>query len=55
MVYTAPATLKVEIIKGAFINQVVDVIYLAVPGVKANSLTASEKRYAATNFAVNGR
>ena len=41
MLYTAPATLKVEVIKSGFINQVVDTIYLPVPGVNAKSLTSS--------------
>ena len=41
MVYTAPATLQVEIIKSGIINQIVDTIYLAVPGVHANALTSS--------------
>jgi hypothetical protein len=55
MVYTAPATLKVEVVKNGFIDQVVDVIYLAVPGVKAKTLTSSEKKYAATMFSQNGK
>jgi hypothetical protein len=55
MVYSAPATLKVEVIKSGFINTIIDTIYLGVPGVYANSLTSSEKRYAATSFAQNGR
>lgn len=55
MVYTAPATLKVEVIKSGFINQVIDTIYLAIPGINAKSLTSSEKRYAATSFALNGK
>jgi len=33
----------------------IDTIYLAVPGNNANSLTSSEKRYAATTFSLNGK
>ena len=55
MVYTAPATLKVEVIKSGIINQVIDTIYLAVPGVHANTLTSSEKIYGATTFAADGK
>ena len=55
MVYTAPATLKVEIIKSGVINQVIDTIHLGVPGVHANALTSSEKKYGATSFSLNGR
>ena len=55
MVYTAPATLKVDIIKSGYINQVIDTIYLSVPGVNAKTLTSAEKRYAASSFALHGK
>jgi len=55
MVFTAPATLKVEVIKSGFINQIVDTIYLPVPGINAKSITSTEKKYAASSFASNGR
>lgn len=55
MVYTAPATIKVEVVKSGLINQVIDTIYLAVPGLNAKSLTSSEKRFAATSFCLNGK
>ena len=55
MLYTAPATLKVEVVKSGFINQVIDTIYIPIPGVNAKSLTSSEKRYASTSFALNGK
>jgi hypothetical protein len=55
MLYTAPATLKVEVIKSGLINQVIDIIYIPVPGINAKSLTSSEKRYASTSFALNGK
>lgn len=55
MVYTAPASLKVEVIKSGFINEVIDTIFIGVPGVNAKSLTSSEKRYAATSFSLNGQ
>jgi regulator of replication initiation timing len=55
LVYTAPATLKVEIVKSGFINTVIDTIYLAVPGLNAKSITSSEKRYSSTPFYSNGQ
>jgi hypothetical protein len=54
LVYTAPATLRVEVVKSGFVNTVIDTIYLSVPGLNAKSLTSSEKRYSSTPFASNG-
>lgn len=45
LVYTAPATIKVEIIKSALFNTLIDTIYLPVPGMNAKSITSSERRY----------
>ena len=50
MVYTSPATLKVEVTKCGIIDTVVDTVYVSVPGMQARSLTASEKRYGHTYF-----
>lgn len=47
--------MKVEVIKSGYINQVIDTIYLSVPGVNAKTLTSAEKRYAASSFAMNGK
>lgn len=53
LVYTAPATIKVEIIKSGIFNTIIDVIYLPVPGINAKSITSTEPRYNSSLFYYN--
>ena len=41
LVYTAPAAIKVEIIKSGLFNTLIDVVYLPVPGINAKSITST--------------
>lgn len=55
MVFTAPSSIKVEIIKSGFINQVIDTINLSLPGNNAKTLTSAEQKFAGATFASNGK
>jgi hypothetical protein len=54
-VYSAPYNIAVQIVKSSFINQVVDTVSLALPGANSKTITASEKKFAMANFALNGK
>jgi len=41
LVYTAPATIKIELIKSGIFNTIIDTIYLPVPGINAKSITSA--------------
>ena len=52
--YSAPSSIQVEILKSGIINKTIDIISLALPGINAKTITASEQRYAGAVFALNG-
>jgi len=47
--------MSIEIIKSGFISQVIDRVNLNLPGANAKTISASEKKYAAATFSVNGK
>ena len=53
-VYSAPSSIQVEVIKVGIINQTIDLISLALPGINSKTITASEQRYAGAVFSLNG-
>ena len=53
MVYSSPATLRVDILRCGFIDSLIDTVHVSVPGENARSITSSEKRYGQTYFTDN--
>ena len=53
-VYSAPSSIQIEVIKVGIINQTIDIISLALPGVNSKTITSSEQRYAGALFSLNG-
>jgi hypothetical protein len=41
LLYTAPATLRVDVVKAGFVDTVIDSVFLSVPGLNARSIVSS--------------
>ena len=54
IVYSAPSSIQVEIVKAGVINQTIDMVSLTLPGIHSKTITSSEKRFAGAYFALNG-
>ena len=55
IVYSAPSSVQVEIVKSGVINQTIDMVSLTLPGIHSKTITSSQKRFAGAYFALNGQ